>query len=53
MQPQQKVSPFAKFRQLDRENSLPKWVLIALSVIDEFDKVKIGAKHSIDRLSIR
>lgn len=24
MQPQQKMSPFAKFRQLDRQNSLPK-----------------------------
>jgi hypothetical protein len=24
MQPQQKVSPFAKFKQLDRQNSLPK-----------------------------
>lgn len=28
MQPQQKMSPFAKFRQLDRQNSLPKWVKI-------------------------
>lgn len=26
MQPEQKMSPFAKFRQLDRQNSMPKWV---------------------------
>lgn len=35
MQPQPvKMSPFAKFRQLDRQNSLPKWVLIATRVIE-------------------
>lgn len=29
MQPDKKISPFAKFRQLDRQTSLPKWVLLS------------------------